>query len=260
MKMDTSIEIDADPETTFRAFTDEMDQWWGNGPIDSWDYSRKLSRRIEPGVGGRVLEVYPDDELELARITRWEPGRRLSWQSSLDDVAIDVVFEPVGTRTLVRVTGEVPEGGTGGAGFSFVRMTPQWLGRYFARGRRPWLVPDRLMPVIHYERPAVTARWLCDAFGFQSTADISDDGGHGWIELRLGTSTVVVQGDREPNGGRGSHEILLFVDDLQDHFASAERAGATIVQPIKTHGFTAYVADDPEGCRWQFAQANTRQG
>ena len=52
--------------------------------------------RCEPGVGGRLLEIYDEtagDVLKLARIMAWEPGQRLAWRSSIDDVAIEVVFE-----------------------------------------------------------------------------------------------------------------------------------------------------------------------
>lgn len=54
--------------TAFTVFTDELDQWWGNGPIDAWDSSRAIGRRIEPGVGGRLIEQYADDALELGRV------------------------------------------------------------------------------------------------------------------------------------------------------------------------------------------------
>ena len=37
-------------------------------------------------VGFTVLETYDDGELELARITVWEPGSRVEWESSVDDV------------------------------------------------------------------------------------------------------------------------------------------------------------------------------
>ena len=258
MKMQSSVEVDVDPETAFHAFTDEMQHWWGNGPIDAWDYSRTIGRRIEPGVGGRVLEVYQDDVLELARITAWEPGRGLSWKSSIDDVTIHVRFDAVGGRTLVRVEGEVPdvEGGRR-AGLAILRMTPQWLPRYFARGRQPWPTPDRLMVVVRYQRPASSARWLCEAFGFEPTADIPDDDTNvSWIELRLGTSVVIIQAGGGPTADQMSHEVFLLVDDVDAHLTRAERAGATIVQPIKTYGFTSYVADDPEGRRWNFVQAN----
>jgi uncharacterized glyoxalase superfamily protein PhnB len=47
----------------------------------------------------------------------------------------------------------------------------------------------------------------------------------------------------------------VYVDDLEAHFAQASASGATIVEPIKHHGFRAYVAEDLEGRRWTFAQA-----
>jgi hypothetical protein len=66
--------------------------------------------RCEPGVSGRLLEVYDDttgDALELARITTWEPGRRLAWRSSIDDVEIDVSFDasPAGAKVELICTG-----------------------------------------------------------------------------------------------------------------------------------------------------------
>jgi uncharacterized glyoxalase superfamily protein PhnB len=256
MNMETSVEVAVDPATAFRAFTEEMESWWGNGPIDAWDYSRAVSRRIEPGIGGRVLELYSNGTLELARITTWEPGERLSWKSSVDDVAIDVSFEPVPEGTLVSVTGTVPDGGSGAAGLAILRVTPDWFPRYFARGRRPWEPVDRLMVIVRYARPAAMARWLCDAFGFEPTRTIpGDDDALRWAELRLGRSVLVVQGSDATDGAGITHEVFLFVDDLDAHFARAERAGADIVQPIKTYGYTAYVADDPEGRRWNFVRA-----
>ena len=72
-----SIEVGVDPLIAFQAFTEEIGQWWVPGPINAWDSARALTKRIEPGVGGRFLEVYDDttgDGLELGRVTVWEPG------------------------------------------------------------------------------------------------------------------------------------------------------------------------------------------
>jgi len=57
----------------FTAFTDEIDFWWVRGVINFFDAGRAGAMRIEPGVGGRVLEIYDDaggDALELGRIVR----------------------------------------------------------------------------------------------------------------------------------------------------------------------------------------------
>ena len=58
-----------------------------------------------------------------------------------------------------------------------------------------------------------------------------------------------------PPGTPVTHVPWVFVDDLDAHFARAERPGATIVEPIHQHGYRAYVAEDLEGNRWTFAQA-----
>ena len=97
----SSVAVTVDPATAFSVFTEELDCWWVQGPINFYDSSRAYGMRIEPGVGGRIVEVYDDatgDGLELARITVWEPGRRLTWQSVRDDVEVDVQFEARGAR------------------------------------------------------------------------------------------------------------------------------------------------------------------
>jgi uncharacterized glyoxalase superfamily protein PhnB len=47
----------------------------------------------------------------------------------------------------------------------------------------------------------------------------------------------------------------VYVDDLDHHLTRAREAGATIVEDIHRRGDTAYVAQDPGGHRWTFAQA-----
>ena len=262
--MSEAIDVDVDPMTAFTVFTDEFADWWGNGPIDAWDSSRVVGRRIEPGVGGRILELYADDALELGRVTTWEPGRRLSWASSVDDVRIDVTFEPLdGGRTRVRVDGTAT-GPNAGDGFSFVRMAPQWLPRHLARraeGRaRPPL--GALHVVLRVEKPAATARWLVEAFGLAAPGDIPDEEPppeHTWVELRAGDgSAAVILWGLEGEGGAVSGPATmpwLFVEDLDAHLAQAQRAGATVVSPIVHHGFRSYTAADCDGRHWVFAQA-----
>ena len=86
------IDVDTDPMTAFTVFTDEFDQWWGRGPIDAYDTWRLVARRIEGGVGGRLVEDYGGEERVTGTITIWEPGARLAW-ATRNDVTIDVTFE-----------------------------------------------------------------------------------------------------------------------------------------------------------------------
>ena len=42
--MSEAIVVDVDAMTAFSVFTQEFEQWWGNGPIDAWDSSRVTGR------------------------------------------------------------------------------------------------------------------------------------------------------------------------------------------------------------------------
>jgi uncharacterized glyoxalase superfamily protein PhnB len=267
----SEVEVAVDPDTAFTAFTQELDLWWVRGPINHHDGGRARAMRCEPGVGGRLLEVYDDaagDALELGRITVWEPGKRLAWCSSLDDVNIEVSFAPAGAGCLVRVRASIPAGGQDRGGTSWVRVTPKWFGPWCARREgAPREVRDlaRLALGVSYARPAAAARWLADAFGFTSPdplpegADPLPETGHGhpWIEFRLGDSSLMIfklEG-ASAAGGR-THVPWVYVDDIAGHYERARARGAVIVTALaRPWGLPFYVADDLEGHRWTFAQA-----
>ena len=199
----SEVEVAVDPDTAFAAFTEELDLWWVRGPINHFAGGRAMAVRCEPGVGGRLLEVYEDDALELGRITAWEPGKRLAWRSSVDDVNIDVSFAPAGGGCLVRVEASVPAGGQDRGGTAWVRVTPKWFGPWCARrDSAPHEVRDlaRLALGVSYTRPAAAARWLASAFGFTSPDPLPEGNdplpetghGHPWIEFRLGNSSLMI--------------------------------------------------------------------
>jgi len=85
--------------------------------------------------------------------------------------------------------------------------------------------------------------------------------GHPWIEFRVGNCSLMVfklEGD-VPEQAPPTHDIWVFVDDLDAHHARAQAGGATIVRGIRQTGFRAYTAEDLEGHRWTFAQARPTQ-
>jgi uncharacterized glyoxalase superfamily protein PhnB len=271
----STVEVATDPLTAFLAFTDELDLWWVRGPINAYDTGRLVEMRCEPGVGGRILEVYDAESgegLELARITVWEPGRRLAWKSSLDDVSIDVHFDPTASGTIVRLEATVAEGGEDRGGSAFVSVTPPWFGAWMSgRNEAPREAHDlaRVALTLHYMRPAAAARWLADAFGFESPNTLpegedplSDDAyGFPWIEFHVGNASLMIEPLSGPSVDHAqvTHVPWVFVDDLEAHLARARENGATVVQEIESHGFTSYVALDLEGRRWRFAQARPTQ-
>jgi uncharacterized glyoxalase superfamily protein PhnB len=271
----STVEVAADPLTAFTAFTDELDLWWVRGPINAYDTGRLVEMRCEPGVGGRILEVYDaesGDGLELARITEWEPGRILAWKSSLDDVTIEVRFDPSGSGTIVRLEATVAEGGEDRGGSSFVRMTPRWFGAWMSRrDAAPREAHDlaRVGLTLHYARPATATRWLAAAFGFESPNPLpeeqdplsDDEYGFPWIEFHVGNASLMIEPlDGPPvDHDQVTHVPWVFVDDLEAHLARARDHGATIVHEIETHGFSSYVALDLEGRRWRFARARPTQ-
>jgi hypothetical protein len=259
--MTETIDVGTDPMTAFAIFTDEFDQWWGRGPIDAYDSWRLVERRIEGGVGGRLVEDYGDEQLVTGTITIWEPGARLAW-TTRNDVTIEVTFEARASGTRVHVSGTVPDGVDGTAQLSMVRMAPQWFPRYLERRNQGVDAPDygRLHLVLRSATPAATARWLADVFQLESTGDIPDDEGDPdftWIEFRVGTGFVVLWGG---GGTAGTDSPFVYVDDLDAHLKHAEAAGATIVSPITEHGFRSYTVADCEGRHWVFAQSGPRLG
>lgn len=261
--MSTEVDVAVGPERAFEAFTDEYDEWWGNGPIDAYESWRIVERRIEPGVGGRIVEDNGDDQRVLGTITEWEPGQRLAWTTPTG-VAYVVAFEASGGGTRVVVSAEVPDGADAIADLSVLRMAPQWFPRHVQRRSEGRERPDvgRLNLVLRSPTPAITARWLVDAFGFEPTGDLPDHDGDSalaWIELRAGTGFIVLWSDPGA-ASSGPDSPFVYVDDLEAHLDRAQAAGATIVEPIVEHGFRAYTAADREGRRWVFAQAGPRVG
>jgi uncharacterized glyoxalase superfamily protein PhnB len=257
-----TVKVAVDPLSAFTAFTDEIDSWWVRGPINFFDAARAVAMRIEPGVGGRVLEIYDDaqgDVLELGQIMVWEPGVQLTYRSLVDDTEVDVRFDAAENGTRVRVTQKLLPGGE--QAFLFWPNVLRWLatwydGRDGARPARGEIA--RLSVALYYEDPAGAARWLARVFQLGSWSGIpTEDEEAPWIELHHGNVAILLLGldGQRSADAPVTHMPWAYVDDLDAHFAHAKKAGASIVSEIEQHGYRAYTADDLEGHRWTFAQA-----
>ena len=265
----TDVEVPVDPDRAFRIFTEEIDDWWVRSPTTFMDGGRARGRRIEPGVGGRLLEVYDDaagDVLELGRITVWEPGKRLVLETP-DETEADFRFEATGSGTRVSVEHRLLPGRD--PKMHVVGGMDAMVDFFAERACDPehvsWAQRDlpRVSPVLWYADVQASGRWLLDVFGLQGRMPepgrLPPDFP---VPLTLCGATVIVRGfdagDARPRP-LADHEVYAYVDDLAGHYAHAVAGGASIVREPATYGDRTYVAEDVEGHRWTFAQARPTQ-
>ena len=133
-----------------------------------------------------------------------------------------------------------------------------------------------VIPMIAYENGVAAIEWLVKAFGFRERArQIGADGEllHGELEagdgvIMLATPTPDYQ---SPKHHRETCDqarkwsavpwiidgVLVYVDNLDTHFARAKAAGATILSEIQDDApGRRYRAEDLEGHRWFFMERN----
>ena len=102
----------------------------------------------------------------------------------------------------------------------------------------------RLSTAIYYDDAAKAIDWLCNAFGFEVRLKVEGEAGRiEHSELTFGEALIMVaQSGGRPNrpllppgasplsiGGANTQNIMLFVDNVDEHCAHARKAGARIV-------------------------------
>mgnify|MGYP001793203187 FL=1 len=105
-----SVDVKLDPAAAFEAFTGEIDRWWRPGAQNWNNRFRAVGIRIEPGVGGRWLELLeePAEVFECGRISVWEPPTRFAFVyqdigHDIDGTEVEVSFEPIESGTRVTL-------------------------------------------------------------------------------------------------------------------------------------------------------------
>ena len=109
-----SMLVKVPPSVAFRAFTEEIDQWWGRGRKYRVAGDRRGIIHIEPKLGGRLFESFEagaeSKVIETGHVTAWEPPARLGleWRSPNfapgEKTFVEVLFEESASGTLVTVT------------------------------------------------------------------------------------------------------------------------------------------------------------
>jgi uncharacterized protein YndB with AHSA1/START domain len=108
-KVYVALRVKATPERAFRAFVEEIGEWWRpNVLFETTPRPGVLS--FEPGEGGRLIETRENGKVfEIGTIRVWEPPGKLvfSWRQAsfpLDlHTEVEVGFEAVGAETRVSV-------------------------------------------------------------------------------------------------------------------------------------------------------------
>ncbi len=121
----------------------------------------------------------------------------------------------------------------------------------------------RIVPELVYQDVAAALDWLSTVFGFRET--LRHTLGNGQVshaDMDIGGGGVVmltsVGGElRSPaNDGHVCKKVIVFVDDVDRHFAAVEEAGVeTLHKPTdKPWGLRQYLVKDCEGHMWEFSQ------
>jgi len=135
-----------------------------------------------------------------------------------------------------------------------------------------------VIPMIAYEDGVAALEWLARAFGFRERTRMTGNDGrlaHGEMEagdgvIMLATPTPDYEA---PKRHREHCEqarkwssvpwiidgVLVYVDDIDDHYNRAKDAGANILSELEEGPpGRRYRAEDLEGHRWMFMQRDNR--
>ena len=135
-----------------------------------------------------------------------------------------------------------------------------------------------VVPMISYEDGIAAIAWLGRAFGFREIArHTTPDGRLSHGEMEAGDGLIMLASPtpdyQSPKRHREVCEharrwstvpwiidgVLVYVDDLEQHFARAKDAGATILSDIESGPpGRRYRAEDCEGHRWFFFEKSRR--
>ena len=126
--------------------------------------------------------------------------------------------------------------------------------------------PAGMATSVVYRDPRAAIAWLEKAFGFETVMIVeNEDGSIGHSELKLGDGVIYVgfewdERHRSPAslGGVNTQSLSFhFNEGLDEHFARAKAAGATVLREPADQfsGDRNYMVADPEGHVWGFSQS-----
>ena len=125
-----------------------------------------------------------------------------------------------------------------------------------------------IIPSVIYKDQRAALHWLAKAFGFEPSEVLTDSKGDiAHAEMSLGEGVIMVGSEwpalkdwcKSPKsaGGANTQRIHVRLErDIDQHCERARAAGAVIaMEPAdQFYGDRTYMAVDPEGHHWTFAQ------
>ena len=139
-------------------------------------------------------------------------------------------------------------------------------------------MPD-VIPMIAYEDGVAALAWLAHAFGFSESARMLGPNGelvHG--EMLAGDGLIMLAMPTPDYESPKRHRqvcerasrwsavpwvidgVLVYVDDIDEHYGRAKQAGALILsKPEDGPPGRRYRAEDLEGHRWMFMQRRNQE-
>ena len=132
--------------------------------------------------------------------------------------------------------------------------------------RNPPENSQRIIPYIHYRDAEAAIEFICRAFGFSQGLILpgEDEGmAISHAELQRDGETLMLASEYPPNNlqspltaGASTGSVLVYVDDVDAHYARAKAEGAEIAEEPtdQFYGDRTYTALDTEGRRWSFHQ------
>ena len=123
----------------------------------------------------------------------------------------------------------------------------------------------RITSNVFYDDLPAALDWLAKTFGFETRMSMpAPDGGIMHAEMQVLDSAIMMSptsaGEQwkspQSLGGSVTQGLYVFVDDVDAHCKRARAAGAKVASDPEDMfwGDRTYVAEDPEGHRWTFAQ------
>lgn len=132
----------------------------------------------------------------------------------------------------------------------------------------------QIIPMLAYEDGLAAMAWLCKTFNFSEKTKMLNDNGtlaHG--ELTMGNSIIMLASPSPDYQSPKHHSqvceltarwreapyifngVLVYVENIKEHFQTAKDNGAVILSNIEEGGpGTRYRAEDLEGHRWMFME------